>query len=396
MKRFILSLLMLGFAFAAQAQFAGPDKTIMREEGNTQTTTLGTADGNSKTCYIWSGPHIVGDRNKAVITVNPINDVESYSVKRISENGVEEDMVFVHVEDSVQILYVHPKYRCYPEDATLSVADFEISTYPAGYENLAQFSPSVAHAAYQRVESDEQITVSITKGNHTSSKTCSIHVINDGAVASGVSGSVDIGKIVELLKDGQKLKDLLNGVKQATDLTKQIPGTPCTSELELTYAKVGVTPKKICCDHGSYLGATISFGGCSGSLTTKCNIPAYGIPGVGTLDLVFSFAISGGLGAIEATVYPGAMSCGSLCIPVFVGISIGGGVGVSAFGDILSADLQLVASGQGSLTWCPWGTTKVSASMLAKVEIVGKVTLLTFIEESVSYPLLSKSVNVPL
>ena len=82
MKRIIAILLLLALGWGAQAQFAGPDKRIVREPHNRQTTTLGEPDVSADVCYIWTGPHIVGNANQPVITVNPIDTLEVYQVKR--------------------------------------------------------------------------------------------------------------------------------------------------------------------------------------------------------------------------------------------------------------------------------------------------------------------------
>ena len=145
MKRIIAILLLLALGWGAQAQFAGPDKRIVREPHNRQTTTLGEPDASADACYIWTGPHIVGNANQPVITVNPIDTLEVYQVKRISKNGVEEDQAEVHVEDSVIIKYVIAKYQCYNHGEEISTSQFDITTEPKGYENLVTVSPSVAN-----------------------------------------------------------------------------------------------------------------------------------------------------------------------------------------------------------------------------------------------------------
>ena len=101
MKRIIAILLLLALGWGAQAQFAGPDKHVARNVDNSQTVTLGVADASTDACYIWTGSHIEGNPNQAVITANPRSEAERYQVKRISKNGVEEDEVWVFVEDSI-------------------------------------------------------------------------------------------------------------------------------------------------------------------------------------------------------------------------------------------------------------------------------------------------------
>lgn len=395
MKRIIITLLLVVEVFVVQAQFAGENKVILRKEGNSQSTTIGTPDPDAQNCYKWTGPHIVGDPNQPVITVHPTAEWEEYTVRRITKNGVEEDRVSVYVEDTIEIRYVNPKYKCFAEGEQLHAYDFEIVTYPKGYGNLAEITPNTAQCQQHRNESRMPVQISISHNGHVSRSSCDITVINDGALAPNANVSVDIGKLVKLLRDGEKLKAMLAAAQKATDVAKVVPGDPCETESDASWGtEVGVSPKRICCDHVSYRGATISFGGYMATITTKCHIPGLGIPGAGSVDVVLSLGLSAGMGAAEATIYPGAMSCGSLCIPVSMGYSVGGGAGASALGNLLSADIQLVGSATTSATWCPWGSTKLTLTLQGKLELVGSVTLLTFIKKSVSFPLLSKEASI--
>lgn len=394
MKRIIITLLLIIEVFAVRAQFAGEDKVILRKADNSQAITIGTPDPNAQNCYKWTGPHIEGDPNQPVITVHPIAEFETYFVRRITKNGVEEDMVSVTVEDTIRIISVTPKHKCYAEGESLQAYDFDIITYPEGYGNLAEFTPSTAKCQERRSQSTMPLQVSISRNGHVSRSSTSIKVINDGAVSPNIGLSADIKKVVELLKDGQKLADLLNGVASKADPKTKVPGLPCQSDIESSWGTVAITPKNICCEHDPYAGATLAFGGLSGKLYVKCKAFSWGIPGAGSIDLLLSFEISGGLGPTETTIYPGAMSCGSFCVPVFVGYSVGGGVGVSALGDLIAADIMVVGSATATATWCPWGDNKATLSLLAKVELVGTVTLLSFIQKSVSYPFFSKEASV--
>ena len=46
---------------SAFAQFAGEDKKVAREPGNTQKVDIGTPDPANNVCYMWTGPHIDGN-----------------------------------------------------------------------------------------------------------------------------------------------------------------------------------------------------------------------------------------------------------------------------------------------------------------------------------------------
>lgn len=398
MKRLFAILLLSALAWGARAQFAGPDKHVAREEGNTQTVTIGVADATADACYIWTGPHIVGNANQPVITVNPTSEIEDYMVKRISKNGIEEDMVMVFVEDTISILGVFPKYRCYSNDEAIDKSQFDIVMNPEGYENLVTVTPAVAQSE-AATDGYIEITFSVTKNNHTSTKKTRVRVIdNDDSFSQSLPvGLLNIKRTLETM---DKVYGAFQEAKSVTDkmeFLRHVPGSPCkwsddppasaSSALDLRF-------RSLCCnDHTAVASLKVKLLQLSYGASFGCRVPFYGIPHVASCDLVCNFGASMSVGPVDGIISVNK-SCADLCIPVTLGLTLNGGVGVSLGGDILTADLLLQGGGSAQLAWCL--TSPNYLKLEASLSVVGTVTMCSFIEYSIEYPLASKSVKIEL
>lgn len=400
MKRIYSILLLLAIAWGAQAQFAGPDKHVVREADNSQRTTVGVADGSSEVCYVWTGSHIVGNANQAVITVNPRDEAERYQVKRISQFGVEEDEVWVFVEDSVEIRSVKAKYNCYNSGDEISTSQFEITTYPEGYENLVTVSPAVAQNNAGFSGENVELTFTLEKDGHRSTKKVNVKVINsDLTVTQGLPAELLSSK--NRVENMGKVKEALQKLKSTTDqmsFIRNMPGSPCSwSDDPPAQASLAlsITPKKLCCsDHTESWALQVQFGQLSYGSSFGCRVPFYGIPHVASADLVCNFGASVAVGPIDGILALNS-NCNQLCIPVTLSLFLNGGVGVALGGKILTADLLLQGSAMGQASWCPFGTSN-NVKIGATLSVIGQVTLASCITYSIEKPIATISKTIDL
>ena len=391
MKRIIAILLLLALGWGAQAQFAGPDKTLVREDGNTQTTTIGTP-GSADACYIWTGPHIDGNANQPVITVHPTAEAERYRVKRISENGVEEDEVWVFLEDTIEIRNVKPKYGCYSHGDALSTDQFEIETYPPGYEHLVTLSPTNAVRDAHGSVGSMRVTFSVTKSGHTSTASTWVKVIN-GELDATVGASMNILKLKETIENGKALKEKVDKFKNTVGKCHFLKKfVPCEPSWSVNVGGITANVRKKCCaDHTPYNTLLVTFPSLSAGGGVSCRFPFYGIPHVATADVLLNLSFAITLGPAQGELSYNTQCC-SFCIGGSLGATISGGVGVSLGGDLVQADLLLQGSGSVGCQWCPVGGGGPPCSFSGKVSIVGQLQLISILSYSIEFPLFTYSI----
>lgn len=392
MKRIIAILLLLVLGWGAQAQgtnFAGPDKEVVREPDNSQTTTLGVPDGSPDVCYIWQGPHIISDPNQPVITVHPTQDVETYNVKRISKNGVEEDQALVTLSDEVVIVSITPKYGCYSDGDAIAASDFDIVTSPAGYENRVTISPATAHNRAMSSTENIPVTFSLTVNDHTDQKIQNILVVNsDLEISEGCS--VNALNLAEMLEDGSEFVKKMEDFMDALDGIEFIKiYTPCEWDVNLNFTPPNIQFKKKCCsDHTMNDVLVVSWPSTSVGASFGCRFPFYGIPHVASVDFLLNLGLTLGFGPIQGEISPNTNCC-SFCIPASLSFSVGGGVGAAIGGDLLQANLTLQGSATAGCQWCPVGGQPFSCSLNGKVSVVGELSLISIVSYTVECPLFS-------
>ena len=400
MKRIYSILLLLAFAWGAQAQIAGPDKHVVREVDNSQTVTLGVPDASPDACYIWTGDHIVGNPNQPVITVNPRSEAEDYHVKKISQNGIEEDEAWVFLDDSVEISTVKAKYGCYNHGDNITVDQFEITTYPEGYENLVTVSPAVAQNSNGWSNDNVELTFTLMKDGHRSTKKINVKVINsDLTVTQGLPAELLSAR--QRVENMNKVRQALTDLKSSTDkmkFLKNVPGSPCSWNDDPP-AQAGlalsITPKKLCCsDHTENWALQVQFGQLTYGASFGCRVPFYGIPHIASADLVCNFGGSVAVGPIDGIMALNS-NCNQLCIPVTLSLFLNGGVGVALGGKVLTADLLLQGSVMEQASWCPFGTAN-NIKIGATLSVVGQVTLASCITYSIEKPIATVSQTIEL
>ena len=387
MKQIIAILLLLALGWGAQAQFAGPVKTVVREVDNSQTTTVGTPDPSPDVCYIWQGPHIVSDPHQPVITVHPTQDTETYTVKRISSNGVEEDLTLVIVEEQAEIVSVTPKYGCYSHGDNISLSDFEIVTHPVGYEDRVTISPATAQNSSGSAASNMPVTFTLRVNGHTNERTQNILVINnDLDISEGLS--YNIGNLAKSIKEGSAfVKKIADIEKKVNDIPFIKKWAPCKWQLDLGFAVPSVQGRNKCCsDHTRNEVLLVSMGSVSIGGSFSCRFPFYGIPHVASADILLNLGLALGFGPVTGEISYNTTCC-SLCIPASLTFTVAGGVGASLGCDLIQADLLLQGTASAGCQWCPVGGTTFSCSVGGKVSVVGQVQLISIISASIEFPL---------
>lgn len=215
----------LGSCTPLWAQFAGPDKTVVRT-GDNMEVLIGMPDANPYACYQWTGNQILGDNEKPQIRVSPTDSVNIYHVKRVTQSGVEEDEVRVFLTDEVRIDSVKPHHGCWLKGASIDVSDFDIFTTPAGlsqWVRVAQGS-TTAKGSTLVAENDTMITFeAIVNGNRTGSQSVKIHVVNSDVVI-GTTSNTKIGSISNVKTNVQ---EELTKVNNAMGVLKS---TACVAE----------------------------------------------------------------------------------------------------------------------------------------------------------------------
>jgi hypothetical protein len=386
-KLVITSAFMLLLCMTAKAQWAGEDKEVLRESDNSQTVTIGAADGSSDKCYEWSGPNIVGDPHQATITVNPQSSEELYTVTRSSSCGVEQDQVKVKVVDSVTIVSVTPLKDCYNSGDNLALSDFEIKTNPDGYESLVQFTPTRVTNYAGESDEEQTITFSLNYRGHTSTNEATVNVFNEDLGLSTCK-SVDFNKFLE---DFKKINAMVQKAQGFADklntLSKDF--NPCSPDFHLVLSLPQGSDIHACCEGKEITGFRVDLPTIDAYLGIDCYIPtSLSIPHVGGLEIHVGAAIGVRLGPLSIKF---KRECSTITIPLSLYANVAGGVRVF-FGDpdFLSAELNLVGEGSTSLTWTI-GESIQWSPLNVGLKIVGKVTLCSFYTDEVDYNLFTYS-----
>lgn len=360
MKHIATIILFLWAAGGAFAQWAGPDVHVLREVGNPyQTVTVGSPNSDPEACYVWSGPHIVGDEKRPVIECWPMlddADTAFYTCKRISRNGVDEDQVRVIMKDSAVIVSVEPLYECYNHGDEISLNQFFIVTQPGGYEDRVTISAdrAVNNGINGTSAAEHSQTLTFTLENHgytNSTYECDIYVVNSALNLTAIP-SVDLAKI-KRVEDALNNLDKVKEVQNKIDNMKFLKSIACKPSFSFPFMAPNIQPKRLCCpDHTSNLALQVSFGAATAQMGLSCEFPLAGIPIIGTVNVVL-----GAGGFVTVGPFSGVLSfnteCMSACIPMQVGVYFEGGLGVNALGgSIFNATATIRGQGSVAAQWC--------------------------------------------
>ena len=378
---------MLLLCLSVQAQWAGEDKEVLKAPDNSQTVTIGVADGSSDKCYEWTGPNIRSDAHRATVVVNPQTAEETYVVKRTSACGVEEDQVVVRMKDSIALVSVTPKKDCYNTGDAVSVSEFEIVTDPAGFESLVQLRTTNVYNTAGASEERQTLTFELTYNEHTSTKTATVNVFNEDLGLSE-GQSVDFKDFISNLKKVNAMVEKAKGLtNKLNSLAKGV--SPCSPDFHLVVNLPQCTDIHACCNGKEVDGYKVNLPSIDAYLGVDCYIPTtLKIPVVGGVDIHVGAAIGVTLGPLSFTY---KRECSNITLPLGLYANISGGVRVSLFDpDFLSGELNLVGTGSTQLVWTV-GQSIQWHPLNVDLKIVGKVTVVSFYTKEIDYQLFTYS-----
>lgn len=382
---FILSAC-LSLHAQSNAHFAGEDKKVVHLNDNSQQVEIGLPDSDPTHCYEWSGPNILTDPHQPVITVNPPDPTNVYTVVRHSTCGPETDEVVVSSVDTVSLVSVTPLRECYNDGDSVHLSDFDIVTDPPGYGSLVTVSPQVVYNVLWTdllPEKPIELTFSLRYGGHTSTKKATVDVYNEGFTVSA-------GSSVHLRNIQKALENLAKLVEKGKDITKVLSknkASPCTPGFDAALNLPSVRFFRACCNGNAVQGFTLSGISFAPTISMDCYFPLPGcsVRGLGGFNVHFGLAAGATVGPISYTYKGDCSNLTAALIGAFVQVS--GGVEFEFLDrDILSAQLDLVGKGSTSVNWTvgegiDWGGLTVDLS------VAGSVTFLSLFTKSVSAPL---------
>lgn len=359
----IATALALLLCLTTQAQWAGQDKTVQRKSDNSQQVTIGEP-GSSSACYQWTGPNIIGDPNKAVITVNPQDERNEYRVRRIDKCGVEEDMVVVTVKDSIAIVSITPNRECYSNGDTVLLEHFTIVTDPPGYESLVKFLPDKAYISSDVNEDEQTFYFWLNHNGHESRKNVTVEVYNENEEVdtttikwSTIKPYFDAVKKVynffknktdtvkQTVKKVNALKDMIEKIKP-----KGLPMPDFYFDLDADLAMP--TFVTTCCNGEEKWGFNLSGPALyvNAGLSFDFPIPGLSIGGAGGLFVSLKFDGKVVIGPCDIR-YRGFSGCSRATIPIEVEACLSGGVKASILDGIVEAELHVQGCGDAKMLW---------------------------------------------
>lgn len=384
--------LLVGLSLQAQTPFGpalvGGEKVILRTASNNQTVTLSQPE-TPNACYEWSGPNIQGDNNKPTITANPVSDVSVYQVRRISHCGVEEAKITVRLTDTLYIVSVTPK-NCFNDGDLISPSDFDIVTYPEGYEHLVLFTPTVA--VHHKVNTlappvgKHTLNFYVVHNGHTSSKDVEITVINENLTYSGTCPDLR-----NLKKKWDYAKKMLDGCDSLYDdfmeylsAGMKICKPSISNNLEWGFSWPQIS--KYCCDGEERFSFHLATPALSGAAELDCQlpIPHLSVPGVGGLYGFAQFTVGIAIGPF--TIHFRG-KCTQADIPVELSGAGSLGLRLQAVSkDFLSGSLKGTLTGKTGFKWTI-GDGIEWEGLDCSLKVVGEVKFLSLVSTSVEMTL---------
>lgn len=380
----VVSALLLAVWLPAQAQFAGPDVTVLKNSNNTQEVQIGQpGSGKNDECYEWTGNyvhHIKGnDKNKPVVTVMPKDPEEVYILKRTDHCGVQYDRVKVTLVDTISIVSVKPT-RCYNDGDSIRPEHFEIVTYPPGYESMATVTPIIAHHVGDDPEWKQAVNFRLEYNNHTSHKSTTVSVISDARPLT-ISVTPEFLKFEKNLSDAEKVLEKAKKVKDGILTAAKVVGDPIKCDFDWSINNATVPDFGCYCCQGRKI-TTFSLPQLDISGTLGCEgafpVPYLSIPYANT-GLFLTLGFSGGL-SLGPTYIMWRDKCSSIEIPGEYFVEIYGGLRLQALSkDLLSVSAQLSGSARQEFLWkvgkpFKLGDTKLKAAITGEVKLASLAT----------------------
>ena len=396
--------LLVGLSLHAQNPFdlpplAGGERWLLREWDESQTVTLSQPE-TPNVCYEWSGPGIESGWNTPTITATPVDSVNIYTVRRISQCGVDEAQITVRLTDTISIVNVYPK-KCFNNGDTMRREDFIIVTNPPGHEDWVFLMPIIARNNTQGpgnpdddlvntgVIGKQTVTFRLDWNGHTSIKSTEVDVVNDNLTAS-TTISPDFLQFEENLKKAEEMFDkgmevLDKGVEALSGGLKM-----CGFDKGSSIAIVAPQWTFYCCD-GEIVSA-FNFllpGTVSASASFECAIPipGYSFPYFGGLHVILS--ITGSVSTGPYNIHFRG-KCTSVDVPLEFAVEFAGGVRAQFLHkDFLSASLKVAGSGKTGIEFALGnGSSGINfKGVEVTASIVGELKAYSLFGIGVNYPL---------
>lgn len=390
----------------AQAQWAGEDKYIMKG----QSAHIGKVEPGVNACYTWDGPNIISDIHQAVVTVKPESDTV-YKVSKIDTCGVWEDDVAVFVVDSATIVRVIPK-NCYHDGDSLKPEDFIIVTVPSGYANQVKITPSVVSLSSGLIggvigaigegtsplegmsqHATREITFTLEKDGHTSTKKVNIEVYRDEPVATPTLGVAAL----EAWRFGEKCKAMAQLAKELGKpmevLNPDIFSTGCSLKnpsLDFDVEFPMPMPITTCCEGEPADGFNLTGPTSTLSIGYDCDFPVPGAsipPCIPFLKggIYFTGGIQGGIQVKAFDIQFRGWKCSQIVFPMEIFFEAFGGAKAAAVNDsILSLAIKLVGHAsvpfsvivsKNGVNWGGFKGVPVDISLLFEAKMHGLIPL---------------------
>ncbi len=356
--------------------YAGPNKIMLKDSS----VVIG-GKGCSNCCYLWTPATGLSDPKILHPTAKP-TATTTYTLKVTGDNFNISDVsqMTVTVKDGIDGLTVTAKKCCWSKGDSLGLSQFTIVTDPPGLENTVTISPtSVPTNIFVTPVGSFPVTFT-AKGPNNTTKTAVVNI-------SGVDPDAQLQFSAGL---GQfKPAEIIDYIDKVINAVKMGPcGATGGPSATMSFAT-----GKICCPAAGCIKDFNAYNGTYNyDIGYQCDFPfpGVGIPYVASINLRInvSAGIAVSLGNIKTT-------CNGVDVCYSVGFtgSIGGGIsGTILGGKVVDASLMIIGTiTPDPLEYClPSGDMKCFGNICAKADVVGTVTLLSYITRSVSVNLISQ------
>jgi len=390
-------ILLAGLSLHAQNPFdlpplVGGEQWLLREWDDSQTITLSQPE-TPNVCYEWTGPDIQSGWHTPTITAKPVDSVNIYTVRRISQCGVDEAQITVRLTDTIAIVEVTPK-KCFNNGDSIKRDDFVIITNPPGHENWVYPSTTVARHQSQ-FTSDSTIIIGrqtvkfeLRWNGHTSTNSTEIEVVNDNLTATAsISPELHnlvktIQKVEELTKKAEKAQKLFIKKISLADLCE-----PDIGSLGFSYTLPHTT--YYCCNGEVVKSENWSIPSLSISASGDCQfpIPYASIPYVGGFYIV-------GILSLYANAGPATLhfrgKCSSGDLPIEFGFDLSGGARFQiVYKEFLSGSARFSVGGKFNFSVAA-GNNETGLNWKGfevPVALVGEIKLFSLFTPKVNVPL---------
>ncbi len=381
----ILLVAVLQASLVYAGGIAGEDRYILVKDGEPEPITLTAEGGGSDCCYQWttSDGIILSETDKQSITIKPVSPKSTFTVKRACLSGEESGSVTVNYNDFT-IESVTPKYGCFSSGDDVNINDYTIVTNPAGYEEYVEAVTKNYSSLFQ---STTMSVVFEKKAGKPQTISTTVTVINDQK-GLGVGGEVGIlGAIDAIRNDFEELSKEIE--KVLDEVASKGKMSPCKLDGFTPTGNVGFSERALCCQNNNPPIKEVinAAGGIGFSIGGRCDIAIVGIPGLASINGRLSVGVSG---SVEIS-YEQQCDAPEICATGSVGIDLGLGASATVLGGaLIDAAVMLEASPSASVTACvsPKPSLEVG-SVCFDLTLVANVTVFSFIDGSIEYPLVS-------